>query len=178
MAEQLSNSSHQLVWLPRTVVSGGQTGVDRAALDWASSHGILHSGWCPKGRMAADGPLPSRYHLRETESAGYRQRTKLNVQDSDATIIFNTGNLDGGTLQTVRFAQRMNKPYCTFQLDEVGLAQVAFQLVEWLKVGQFVTLNIAGPREEKRPCIYTLVLSVLDLCLAMSVQAPVPDRTE
>ena len=91
------------LWLIEKIVSGGQTGVDRAALDWALQRGVAHGGWCPKGRLAADGPLPERYLLRETDSMGYRQRTKLNVRDSDATLIFNTGVLDGGTLQTVRF---------------------------------------------------------------------------
>jgi len=151
-------------WLPHTIVSGGQTGADRAALDWACRHSIMHGGWCPKGRLAADGPLPLHYQLRETESAGYRQRTKLNVQDSDATMIFNTGELDGGTLQTVRFAQAMNKPHRVFQLNQANLADVALEVVEWLSQGQFSMLNIAGPREEKRPGIYALVLTVLDQC--------------
>ena len=104
-------------WIPGTIISGGQTGVDRAALDWAISRNISHGGWCPKGRVASDGPLPIRYLLRETESDGYRQRTKLNVQDSDATLIFNFGLLEGGTRQTVKFAQAMNKPYEIIQLE-------------------------------------------------------------
>ena len=95
-------------WLPNMVVSGGQTGVDRAALDWACNHRIPHGGWCPQGRRASDGPLSLKYQLRETESAGYRQRTKLNVQDSDATLILNVGELDGGTQQTLQF------PECLF----------------------------------------------------------------
>jgi len=152
-------------WLPRVVMSGGQTGVDRAALDWAIGHGIAHGGWCPKGRMAADGPLPPHYQLRETESAGYRQRTKLNVQDSDATLIFNIGELDGGTLNTVRFITSMKKPNRGFQLVQTNTEDVAQAVVEWLTQGRFSTLNIAGPREEKRPGIYKLVMSVLDNCL-------------
>ena len=70
-------------WLIAKVISGGQTGADRAALDWACENGVPHGGWCPKGRMAADGPLAPHYQLCETDSAGYRQRTKLNVRDSD-----------------------------------------------------------------------------------------------
>lgn len=152
-------------WLPQLVISGGQTGVDRAALDWAISHGIAHGGWCPKGRLAADGPLPPHYRLRETESAGYRQRTKLNVQQSDATLIFNIGELDGGTLNTVRFITDMKKPHLGFQLVQSGIEDVAQLVVEWLKQGRFTTLNIAGPREEKRPGIYNLGMSVLNACL-------------
>ena len=163
VADQASHRQHG--WLPRTIISGGQTGADRAALDWARSHGIAHGGWCPKGRLAADGVLPLYFQLRETESAGYRQRTRLNVRDSDATLIFNTKDVDGGTLQTVRFAETMHKPYCVVQLDGADLAQLALQVVEWLKQRQFATLNIAGPREEKRPGIYALVTSVLDLCV-------------
>ena len=153
-------------WSRCTIVSGGQTGVDRAALDWAYRHNIAHGGWCPKGRLACDGPLSPHYQLRETESAGYRQRTKLNVQDSDATLIFNIGDLDGGTLQTMRFAQTMKRPHRVFQLDQANLEDVARVIVEWLLLARASTLNIAGPREAKRPGIYAQVFSVLDLCLA------------
>jgi hypothetical protein len=158
----------QFNWYQCTILSGGQTGADRAALDWACHNNIAHGGWCPKGRLAADGPLPLRYRLRETESAGYRQRTKLNVNDSDATLIFNTGELHGGTLQTVRFAQTLKKPYRVFQLDQLALQEVTSELVGWLAQPGIVFLNIAGPREEKRPGIYALVFSVLNHCLAKS----------
>lgn len=155
-------------WCRCIVMSGGQTGADRAALDWAIHHQIAHGGWCPKGRLASDGPLPLHYQLRETESTGYRQRTKLNVQDSDATLIFNTGRLDGGTLQTVRFAHTMKKPYRVFQLDHSNLEEVAPEIVEWLTGVRLNMLNIAGPREEKRPGVYAVVFSVLDLCLDLN----------
>ena len=126
----------------------------------------MHGGWCPRGRAAVDGPIACRYQLRETESDGYRQRTKLNVQDSDATLVINTGDMDGGTLQTVRFARAMGKPRLAIQLDEVTADAAAHGITGWLEAGQFATLNIAGPREEKRPGIYTLALSVLERCLA------------
>lgn len=153
-------------WLPNMVVSGGQTGVDRAALDWACNHRIPHGGWCPQGRRASDGPLSLKYQLRETESAGYRQRTKLNVQDSDATLILNVGELDGGTQQTLQFAERMGKPHLVVQLDQRGPDESAGCITEWLITGKFGTLNVAGPREEKRPGIYELTRSVLDRCTA------------
>lgn len=158
-------------WFPRKIVSGGQTGADRAALDWAITHHIAHGGWCPKGRLAADGLLPLCYQLRETESAGYRQRTKRNVQDSDATLIFNIGELEGGTQQTVRFAVTLKKPHRVFQLDQRELPAIAGEIVEWLKQDQFASLNIAGPREEKRPGIYALVMATLDECLRVSTPA-------
>ncbi len=153
-------------WLPNKVVSGGQTGVDRAALDWACNHRIPHGGWCPQGRRASDGALSLKYQLRETESAGYRQRTKLNVQDSDATLIFNVGELDGGSLQTLQFAERMAKQHLVVQLDQGIPDESAADITEWLIAGRFNTLNVAGPREEKRPGIYALTLSVLDRCTA------------
>lgn len=153
-------------WFPRMIISGGQTGVDRAALDWACNHRIPHGGWCPQGRRASDGPLSLKYQLRETESAGYRQRTKLNVQDSDATLILNAGELDGGTLQTLQFAERMGKPRLVLQLDQCAPDESAGRIIEWLIAGKFGTLNVAGPREEKRPGIYALTLSVLDCCTA------------
>ena len=129
--ESTFNSPPPMGWLFQTIVSGGQTGADRAALDWAISQNIAHGGWCPSGRMATDGPLASKYMLRETESTGYRLRTKLNVQDSDATLIFNSGVLDGGTLQTVRFAQKLNKPHRIFQIDGADLMLVAQEVASW-----------------------------------------------
>ena len=168
MTNRLFNSPPPMGWLFQTIVSGGQTGADRAALDWAIGQNIAHGGWCPSGRMATDGPLASKYMLRETESTGYRQRTKLNVQDSDATLIFNSGVLDGGTLQTVRFAQKLKKPHRIFQLDGGELTPVAQQVADWLMAGQFAVLNIAGPREEKRPGIYALVFLTLSRVQSLS----------
>lgn len=106
--------------------------------------------------------------LSETASGGYRQRTKLNVQDSDATLIFNVGDLDGGTLQTARFAETMRKPHRIIQLDRFGVDDVSLQVVLWLSSADFsvTKLNVAGPRrEEKRAGIYALVVSVLERCL-------------
>lgn len=151
-------------WLIDKIVSGGQTGADRAALDWACRRGVAHGGWCPKGRLAADGPLAAHYQLRETDSTGYRQRTKLNVRDSNATLIFNVGVLDGGTLQTVRFAQTLGKPHLVAQLNELAPESVVQQIRVWLAEGQFNVLNVAGPREEKRPGVYACVAALLDAC--------------
>lgn len=155
-------------WLPCVIISGGQTGTDRAALDWAIRHRIVHGGWCPRGRAAVDGPIACRYQLRETESDGYRQRTKRNVQDSDATLILSTGDLDGGTLQTLRFAHALQKPHLVIQLDEATAEKSAKVITAWLIEGQFTTINIAGPREEKRPGIYALVAAVLEHCIGRS----------
>lgn len=150
-------------WLPGKVISGGQTGVDRAALDWAYKNGIPHGGWCPKGRLAVDGPISPKYQLQETASAGYRQRTKLNVANSDATLIFNVGELDGGTLQTVRFTETLKKPSLVIQFDQASNEMAANVVINWLRQHHFCTVNMAGPREEKRPGIYGLVLTLLDM---------------
>jgi hypothetical protein len=93
------------------IVSGGQTGADRAALDWALSRSIESGGWCPKGRKAEDGPIPKRYPLIETPSAGYVQRTEWNVRDTGGTVIFSLGPvLTGGSKKTAEFAVKRNKP--------------------------------------------------------------------
>ena len=148
--------------MPKKIVSGGQTGADRAALDWAILHHISHGGWCPKGRLATDGPIDLMYQLQETESAGYRQRTKRNVVDSDATLILNMGELDGGTLGTVRFAEAFKKLHLVIQLDIASAVEASLQVNTWLRNGNFAALNVAGPREEKRLGIYLRVMTTLE----------------
>ncbi|RFO97850.1 molybdenum cofactor carrier [Rhodoferax lacus] len=143
------------------MMSGGQTGVDRAALDFAIESKLPHAGWCPRGRIAIDGVLPARYQLRETESDGYRQRTRLNVQDSQATLLLNVGALDGGTLQTLKFTQTMVRPCLVVQMDIADIANAAIDIQRWLEPHQIKTLNIAGPREEKRPGIYAMTFLLL-----------------
>jgi hypothetical protein len=157
--------SRRAEWLPKCVVSGGQTGADRAALDWAIRHGIPHGGWCPRGRRAEDGPIDARYDLQETASASYARRTWLNVRDSDATLIFNQGPLEDGTLETLRCAEALNQPYRIFQLEGDTLEAVTRAVIGWLKEGRFARLNIAGPRESKRPGIHASVSEVLEGCL-------------
>lgn len=164
-------------WLVAAIASGGQTGVDRAALDWARRRGVPHGGWCPKGRLAADGPLAAHYQLRETDSTGYRQRTKLNIRDSDATLIFNTGVLAGGTLQTVRFARTLGKPHLVAQIDAGSLDSVIQEIRVWLTDGKFGVLNVAGPREEKSPGIYADVAALLDACLRPNLRNVIASST-
>lgn len=132
------------------IISGGQTGADRAALDWAIAHGIPHGGWCPAGRKAEDGPIDCKYQLTETESANYRARTLRNVRDSDATLVLNVGALDGGSLETLRAAEREGKPVRVVALDQASSVDIA-EVRAWLRgIG---TINVAGPRESKRPGI-------------------------
>ncbi|MBN1910006.1 MAG: putative molybdenum carrier protein [Pirellulales bacterium] len=136
--------------LPGKIVSGGQTGVDRAALDVALAGGIPHGGWCPRGRLAEDGPIPARYELRETSSAEYAVRTERNVLDSDGTLILHAGPLRGGTLLTCQLAERHEKPYLTIDLAE---SLNPSEVVRWLLAHKIDVLNIAGPRASQSPGI-------------------------
>lgn len=135
---------------PVRIVSGGQTGVDRAALDAAIACGVEHGGWCPAGRRAEDGTIPARYALEETGSADYRERTEWNVRDSDATLILTRGRPEGGTRLTLDFARQWERPCMVVDLgdfpDVDGIRQ-------WLARSGVRVLNVAGPRESKAPGI-------------------------
>lgn len=135
----------------RRIVSGGQTGVDRAALDVALARRLACGGWCPKGRRAEDGVLPARYPLQETPHEAYAQRTEWNVRDSDGTLILTQGPLEGGTALTEEIARRVGKPCLIVDLD-YGVGPEVVQ--EWVDAHQLQVVNIAGPRESKRPGIY------------------------
>ena len=145
--------------------SGGQTGVDRAALDCALALGIPHGGWCPQGRIAADGVLDARYLLQETRSSGYRQRTKLNVQDTDATMLINVGPVTGGSLQTIRFAASLKRPYLVIQVDQGSMTDLAEAAVQWLQSHRFSRVNFAGPSEARCPGIYAQSVELLMMIL-------------
>jgi len=137
--------------LLRKIVSGGQTGVDRAALDSASALGLQSGGWCPSGRIAEDGRLRLRYRLVETPSPDYWQRTEWNVRDSDGTLIINRGRLDGGTLATARYALAHARPVYRV---EIGRRIRRERFRAWRARHRVRVLNVAGPRESKRPGIY------------------------
>ena len=130
------------------VISGGQTGVDRAALDVARALGLPHGGWCPKGRQAEDGLIPPAYLLQETPRREYAQRTEWNVRDSDGTLVLSRGAPRSGTAQTVECARRLGKPCLVLDLDRVPETDVVHN---WLKTEKIGVLNIAGPRESKSP---------------------------
>ncbi len=140
------------------IVSGGQTGVDRAALDVALERGLPCGGWCPCGRLAEDGPIPGRYPLLETPSAGYPLRTEWNVRDSDATLILTRGKPSGGTALTIDLVNRYAKP---LQIIDLSLGQGTESAREWLRIATPHTLNIAGPRESQQPGIYEQALEFL-----------------
>lgn len=144
-------------FLPHRIVSGGQTGVDRAGLEAAIALGIDHGGWCPKGRLSEDGSIPSRYQLDEMESPEYPPRTEQNVIDSDATLILYEGKLKGGTLLTQRLAKRHGRPCFSLKLDD----SCVVELRRWLSVTKPSVLNVAGPRDSSCPGIETRALRFL-----------------
>jgi len=144
------------------IVSGGQTGVDRAALDVAIQLGIPCGGWCPKGRKAEGGPIPLRYPLKETPSDDYVQRTEWNVRDSDGTLVLTVGPPTEGTAFTVAVAARLKKPCLV--VDLAGPTQ-ADSVRSWFVMHQIKVLNVAGPRESKNPRIYQKARTVLEKIL-------------
>ncbi len=138
------------MWLCR-IVSGGQTGVDRAALDAALQCGLAIGGWCPRGRRAEDGPIDARYSLAQTPTDRYPQRTRWNVRDSDGTLVLTRGKPDRGTALTVRLASERQKPLLILDLSQdPDPAQVA----RWAREQGVRILNVAGPRESSAPGIY------------------------
>ena len=136
------------------VISGGQTGVDRAALDVAEELGLTRGGWCPAGRLAEDGTIPEHYPLAETPTPEYEERTEWNVRDSDATLILTIGEPSGGTAHTIECARAQAKPYFVLDLAAAGGRGGGAHVVEeWLETNRIRTLNVAGPRESKAPGI-------------------------
>jgi hypothetical protein len=148
------------------IVSGGQTGADRAAWNFALANGLAVGGWVPKGRAAEDGAIPDRYpDLREADSADPAVRTALNVRDSDATLVLSHGPLFGGSLLTVREAARAGKPVLHLDLDLLSEAEAAARLRGWLADVRPRTLNVAGPRASEDPRIASATEAVLGAAL-------------
>jgi hypothetical protein len=145
------------------VVSGGQTGVDRAALDVALAHGIPCGGWCPARRKAEDGTITDRYPLTETPSPEYTERTEWNVRDSDGTLVLHEGTPVGGTSQTIEIARRLTKPCLVMNLKK---APQPAAVLAWAERNHVAVLNIAGPRESRNPGIYARARQFLEEALA------------
>ncbi len=143
------------------IASGGQTGVDRAALDAAMKAGIDCGGFVPKGKLAEDGRIPDRYPVYECDSPDYGVRTEMNVINSDATLILNRGIMGGGTVYTLGLCRHHGKPVCVIDLDNLKPHQAAVQMRKFLQREKPQVLNVAGPRESKSPGIYALSLNIL-----------------
>lgn len=147
------------------IVSGGQTGVDRAALDVALDFGIAAGGWCPEGRLAEDGRIPWRYPVIALPGAGYRQRTKRNVADSDGTVILYFGAPTGGTEQTLLFCIQTQKPYVLIDATEASLVRASDKLAHFIEQVGIGVLNVAGPRASGAPEAYAYARTVLEAVL-------------
>jgi len=148
------------------VVSGGQTGADRAALDAAASLGLETGGWVPRGRRAEDGAVPARYAgLVETESDDYATRTAWNVRDSDATLVFAFGAPGGGTALTRKLADTTGKPCLVLDLERSSPAESVATVRRWLVQTRPRTLNGAGPRASEEPRVGAAVRAVLHAAL-------------
>ncbi len=152
-------------WTIKKIVSGGQTGADRAALDFAIEHGLPHWGWCPKGRRAEDGQIDNRYQLKETPSMDYGQRTEWNVRDSDGTVIFTLmRTLTGGSKRTADFVRKHNKPCLHLSGETTG--DPAAELRWFLQANRIEILNVAGSRASKEPGVGDYVKDVLSKALS------------
>jgi hypothetical protein len=146
---------------PARIVSGGQTGVDRAALDAALALGIACGGWCPKGRRAEDGRIPDRYTLDETATDAYEERTERNVRFADATVVFTYGEPAGGSALTLEFARAHGKPSLHLDLGKTTPEQAGARLRAWIAKEGVSILNVAGSRESNAPGIQKLVWRIV-----------------
>ncbi len=143
---------HRTTVIPRRILSGGQTGVDRAALDVALALGIPCGGWCPKGRRAEDGPIDQRYPLLETDGSDHGERTRRNVTDADATLILAPQPLTGGSALTRVCAEKLSKVLLVIEPSTADGARAT--VAGWLAEYAPEVLNVAGPRESEAPGIY------------------------
>ena len=147
------------------IVSGAQTGVDRAALDAALESGVEVGGWCPEGRLAEDGIVPEKYPVKELPNSGYSKRTKRNVIDSDGTVIIYFAYPSGGTEQTIAFCIEEKKPYVLIDAEELTVDRASGKIQAFIDQYSIIILNVAGPRAsgESRAYEYArkVILSVL-----------------
>ena len=152
------------------LVSGGQSGVDRAALDVALEQGVPCGGWCPKDRKAEDGPIPDHHPLQETPSSEYSQRTQWNVRDADGTLILTWGKPTGGTLLTMEVCRGTRKPYLVIDLAHGGNRTASVQAArEWIAANLAGgVLNVAGPRASEHPAVYERARAFLRVVLGGS----------
>jgi hypothetical protein len=147
------------------IISGGQTGVDRAALDVALRHRIDAGGWCPTGRLDEFGRIPDRYPLKELENGGFTERTLQNVKDSDGTVIIHPGNLSGGTEQTVRFCVELRRPRELIDACKISAEKAAQLIADFVRENKIDILNVAGPRQSEWPEGYGYASRALEIFL-------------
>ncbi|MFK5951797.1 MAG: putative molybdenum carrier protein [Desulfobacterium sp.] len=157
------------------IISGGQTGGDRAALDTAIKFNIDHGGWVPAGRKAEDGVIPSQYHLDEMDTEDYARRTEQNIRAAQGTIIISRGHLKGGSLLTWELAHTLKKPCCHVDLNDMDEFAAAVMLQDFLKTWHIEVLNVAGPRASQDVGIYWSVKGILETLFFMEMMTQTPD---
>jgi hypothetical protein len=151
------------------IISGGQTGVDQAALDAAINLGIPHGGWVPKGRKTENGPLPDKYTMRQMPTSSYSERTEQNVIDSDGTLIISRGSLTEGSEYTRKMAMKHHRPWLHIELNKISKFQAAEIVVTWIIENKIKIINVAGPRASKDPEIYVDVLNLIESVYYLSL---------
>ena len=144
------------------IISGGQTGVDRAALDVALKHGIESGGWCPTGRVDEIGRIPDRYPVEQLEDGGFIERTLQNIKDSDGTVIIYPGKLSGGTEQTLHFCVEQRRPHELIDPSNVSTQKAAQLIADFVRENKIDILNVAGPRASEWPEGYDYAYRTLD----------------
>lgn len=144
------------------IISGGQTGVDRAALDTALKNGIEAGGSCPTGRLDEFGTIPEQYPLKELKNGGFAERTAQNVKDADGTVIIYPGELSGGTEQTFRFCIDRQRPYVLINASRIPVEEAASSIAHFVRENKINTLNVAGPRQSEWPAGYEYAFAALD----------------
>ena len=147
------------------IISGGQTGIDRAALDVALERGIEAAGWCPAGRLDEFGKIPDRYPVKELQGGGFTERTLQNVKDSDGTVVIYPGELRGGTEQTVRFCVELKRPHRLIDASKLSVENAAKLIADFVRENKIGILNIAGPRQSEWPEGYDYASRVLSAFL-------------
>lgn len=144
------------------IISGGQTGAGRAALDAAVELDIPHGGWVPKYRTAEDGVVPKKYNLKEMPTSSYTARTKQNVLDSDGTLIISHGELTGGSALTQEYAEKRRRHYFHVDLDITPAVKGVIMINHWIELNEIKILNVSGPRSSKDPMIYQDAREIID----------------
>ncbi len=149
------------------IISGAQTGVDRAALDVALKYRIECGGWCPAGRLDEFGRIPNHYPVQELTAGGFTERTRQNVKDSDGTVIIYPGKLSGGTEQTVRFCIDVRRPHQLIDASKASAEDAEKLIVDFVCKNKIDVLNVAGPRQSEWPEGYDYAFRVLDAFLKL-----------
>jgi len=155
------------------IISGGQTGVDRAALDIALKHGIECGGSCPTGRLDEFGRIPAQYPVQELPVGGFTERTLQNVKDSDGTLIIYPGKLGGGTEQTVRFSIEQRRPHQLIDASRISAEDAAKLIAGFVRNHKIEILNVAGPRQCEWAEAYDYTFHTLDIFLTLCSHRPV-----